>query len=123
MAFGIPNKKEFNIEDEYINWWILAKAFYQLNSIQNADKCQKQSQAIIKRSSLMISEAKHQTSFLKSDIIKKEIWDNYTIIKAPSSQDKLHSNELKYCPECGISNSDQNKFCSECGNNLLKPSN
>ena len=106
--------------DSYSHWWIIAKTYYQLKSLQKAKDCQKKAQKIIQQFSLLIADKNHRKSFLYSDLIKKEIWLDLSKIDIPIMKKKVADDIYKFCPNCGGSNEDMNKFCSECGQNLHK---
>ena len=116
----VANELETYLSNEYqyYEWWLLAKAYYQLKSNQKAEHCQKNAQDQLDQASQLISDKNHRKTFLYSDYIKKEIWSNISEIDIPIKMIKVTNDILKLCPNCGRSNENQNKFCSGCGNNL-----
>ena len=116
----VANELETYLSNEYqyCEWWLLAKAYYQLKSNQKAEHCQKNAQDQLDQASQLISDKNHRKTFLYSDYIKKEIWSNISEIDIPIKMIKVTNDILKLCPNCGRSNENQNKFCSGCGNNL-----
>jgi len=110
-------------DSEYLDWWMLAQSFYNLESIELATKCQTKAQKLLTESSLQISDKRQQKAYLRGDIIKKEIWGDLSKSAISSIDSDMVSLFLKFCPGCGTSNEDQNKFCSNCGHDLVKKSN
>ena len=68
----------------------------------------------------MISDENQKESFLNNALNKKEMWFDLSKIDIPKMEDKISDDILKFCPNCGESNENQNKFCSGCGQNLQK---
>ncbi len=112
-------KSYLGTEFYYSEWWLIAKTYYQLDSIQEAINCQKKAQDLLKKCSSLISNKEHRKTFLYSDVIRKEIWLDLSKIQKANISNKI-SNIYNFCPNCGKSNENHKNFCSGCGKSLSK---
>ena len=105
--------EDYPREAFYIEWWLLAKSFYQLDDEKNADECNEIAQLGIKIISQCISGGEIREYFLDNNYYSKQIsmpLSGYTLVEVVS--------KVEFCPNCGQKALEGFAFCSGCGNKL-----
>jgi hypothetical protein len=97
----------------YIEWWLLGKSFYQLESIKNAAECIENARFGIIHLSQSNSDKEDIKHFVENNFFAIKINKPITGLK----KDEV-SPKMAFCPQCGQKIQPGFAFCSGCGNKL-----
>ena len=107
-------------------WW-LAKSYFILGNIKEAETCQQLAQDDLNKKAERIRDKIIRKDYLELPPLHKEIFIPISELyrKKDVSEDEenktdLPSNIFKFCPSCGFNNENSFKFCPSCGYSLVQ---